>query len=79
MSEPSKYRSLMKAFALMSTISAYFIGSVVIGVIVGNWLENRYETGGLFLVGGMLLGLATAVFGIYRAIRQYMEDGDDSS
>lgn len=63
----------------MSTISAYFIGSIVIGIFAGIWLENRYEADGLFLVAGLLIGLATAVFGIYRVIRQYMEDGDDSS
>ena len=79
MSKPSKYRSLMRAFALMSAISAYFIGAIVIGVFGGNWLENRYGGDGWFLVGGMLVGLGTAVFAIFRVIRQYMEDGDDSS
>lgn len=78
MPKETKKRQFVRAFALMTTISAYFTGPVLLGVFVGQWLETRYDGSGLFLVGGMLLGLITGVIGIYRAIRQFYGDGDDT-
>jgi len=77
MSEPSNNRQLMKAFALMTTISSYFVGAVLLGVFGGRWLDNQLDGNGLYLVVGMLVGLTTAIYGIVKAIQQFM--GDDSS
>lgn len=78
MSKETKQRQLVRAFALMTTISAYFTGPLLVGIFAGQWLEARYDGSGLYLVGGMLLGLATGIFGIYRVIRQFYGDGDDT-
>ncbi|AOM81575.1 AtpZ/AtpI family protein [Salisediminibacterium beveridgei] len=78
MSKETKQRQLVRAFALMTTISAYFTGPVLLGVFGGLWLESRYDGSGLYLVGGMLLGLVTGIFGIFRVIRQFYRDGDDT-
>lgn len=72
MSEPSRLRSVVKAVALMTTISSYFIGSIVIGVFVGNWLDGYFNTEGWLLILGFFLGLGTASMGIYYAIRQFL-------
>ncbi|PYZ92493.1 hypothetical protein CR194_12535 [Salipaludibacillus keqinensis] len=77
MSEPSKYRQLMRSFALMSTITSYLVGSILIGVFGGRWLDQQFNGGGLYLVLGMIVGLTTAIFGIYKAVHQFT--GDDSS
>ncbi|MCE7792468.1 AtpZ/AtpI family protein [Salipaludibacillus sp. CUR1] len=77
MSEPSKYRQLMKAFALMTTITSYLVGAILIGVFGGRWLDNQLDGGGLYIVIGLLVGITTAVYGIYQAVHQFM--GDDSS
>ncbi|WP_416147765.1 AtpZ/AtpI family protein [Salipaludibacillus sp. HK11] len=77
MSEPSKNRHLMKAFALMTTISSYFVGSILLGIFGGRWLDNQLNGDGLYLVIGMLVGLTTATYGIVKAIQQFM--GDDRS
>ncbi|WP_280770513.1 AtpZ/AtpI family protein [Salipaludibacillus daqingensis] len=77
MSEPSKNRQLMKAFALMTTISSYLVGSIILGVFGGRWIDDRFDGGGLYLVLGMLVGLATAIYGIFKAVQQFM--GDDSA
>jgi ATP synthase protein I len=77
MSEPSNNRQLMKAFALMTTISSYLVGAILIGVFGGRWIDDQFNGGGIFLVLGMLVGLATAIYGIYKAVQQFM--GEDSS
>ena len=77
MSEPSRIRHVVKALALMTTISSYFIGSIVIGVFAGYWLDDYFGSGGIFLLLGFFLGLGTAVMGIYYVIRQFL--GGDRS
>ncbi|MGJ9384722.1 AtpZ/AtpI family protein [Salipaludibacillus sp. CF4.18] len=72
MSQPSRVRSVVKALALMTTISSYFIGSIVIGVFAGIWLDNYFNTSGVFLIVGFFLGLGTAVMGIYYAVRKFL-------
>ncbi|ADI00642.1 AtpZ/AtpI family protein [Salisediminibacterium selenitireducens] len=78
MAQEPRHRQLVRSFALMSTISAYFIGPVLLGVFVGRWLDERYDGSGLFIAGGMLVGLTTGVIGIFRVIRQFYGDEDDA-
>ncbi|MFD1637878.1 AtpZ/AtpI family protein [Evansella tamaricis] len=75
MQEPSKFRGFVKALALMTTISSYFVGSILVGILGGRWLDKQFDTGSLYLVTGLLLGLGAAVTGIFFAIRQFL--GDD--
>lgn len=75
MQQPQRFRRIVKSLALMTTISSYFIGSIVIGVFGGNWLDNYFNTGGLFLICGLLLGLGAAFSGIYYVVRRFL--GED--
>lgn len=69
----------MKAFGLMSTITSYVVGAVLIGVFGGRWLDERLDGDGIYLVIAMLTGMTAAFYGIYKAVRQFMGDGEDSS
>lgn len=75
--DPSKFRKIARAIALYSSISSYFVGSILIGIFSGRWLDNYFETNSLFLIIGFLFGLGAAIMGIYYAIKQFL--GDDSS
>lgn len=75
MAGSSKLRQVIKAMALMTTISSYLIGSVVLGVFVGMWADDYFGSEGIFLLLGLFLGLGTAVVGIYLAIRQFLGGG----
>ncbi|MBU9724374.1 MULTISPECIES: AtpZ/AtpI family protein [Bacillaceae] len=70
--EPSKFQGFLKAFALMTTISSYFVGSVLLGIFIGRWLDKQFHTEVAFLVTGLLLGLGVAVTGIIIAIRRFL-------
>lgn len=39
---------------------------IAIGAIAGNYLDGRIQSGHLFLLLGLLLGLITGIFGAYR-------------
>lgn len=79
MLEPSKFRQYVKSFALMSTISSYFVGSVLVGIFGGRWLDQQFGTEVVFLVTGLLLGIGTAVTGIYFTIRRFLLGGDEET
>lgn len=75
----SPYRSVLKAFALMSTISSYIIGAILLGVFGGRWLDEYFGTGGIFLVIMLLSGLIAAFYGIYSAVKKFTEDENDNN
>ncbi|WLR50720.1 AtpZ/AtpI family protein [Bacillus tianshenii] len=64
-------RRPLQAIALMSTILSQLAGSVLIGIFGGRWLDRLAETSPLFLIIGLLLGLATGTYGTYRTIRYF--------
>ncbi|SDO07816.1 AtpZ/AtpI family protein [Alkalicoccus daliensis] len=74
----SPYRSVLKAFALMSTISSYIIGAILLGVFGGRWLDQYFGTNSVFLVITLLAGLGTAMYGIYSAVKKFTEDENDN-
>jgi ATP synthase protein I len=73
MNQPN--RRPYKAMALMSAITAQLVGSILIGIFAGRALDSKFDTEPLFLIIGLLLGLATGVYAILRTI-QHFYSGD---
>ncbi len=47
----------------------FFIGSsIVLGVVVGVWLDSRLNTSPALAIGGLLLGILVAFYGVYRML-----------
>ena len=45
----------------------WYVGfSILGGVLVGLWLDGRFGTKPLFVIIGLILGLAVAAYGVYR-------------
>ena len=66
------------AAALRLTGIGFFIAAcIIIGIFSGLWLDNKLDTGPLFMIGGLLVGLVVAVFGVYRMIQPLMNDNSD--
>ena len=46
----------------------FFIGgSIVLGVLAGLWLDNKFGTNWLWLPG-LILGIVVAFYGVYRML-----------
>ena len=45
-------RSHIKAYALMSGILAQLVGSILVGIFGGQWIDNKVGTFPLFLIIG---------------------------
>ncbi len=47
----------------------WFVGiCIVLGILGGRWLDDRFHTRGLLIVVGLIVGLAVAFYGVYRMI-----------
>jgi ATP synthase protein I len=68
-SEPLKPLPSAGAFLGMGTSVA---GCVAVGVFAGVWLDGRAHTSPLFLVVGLLLGLASAVATVVVQVRRFL-------
>ncbi|MFS1517024.1 AtpZ/AtpI family protein [Bacillus sp. SCS-151] len=64
-------RHPLRAMALMSTILSQLVGSVLFGIFSGRWIDSKLETAPLFLIIGLLIGLAAGVFAMVRMINHY--------
>lgn len=77
MQNPSRFKQTMRAAALMSTISSYLMGSILVGIFGGRWLDRYFETNSLFLILGLFLGIGTGVYGVIQVVRHFL--GEDRS
>lgn len=64
-------RHPFQAMALMSAILSQLVGSVLIGIFGGRWLDDQFGTGPLFLIIGLLLGLAAGIYAMLRMIQHF--------
>lgn len=69
------------AAALRLVGVGFFIGiSIVLGVVVGLWLDSKLDTRPILVIVGLLLGIVVAFYGVYRMLLPLMgnkrEKGD---
>lgn len=64
-------RHPFQAMALMSAILSQLVGSILIGIFSGRWLDRTFGTEPLFLIFGLLIGLAAGVYAMLRLIQHF--------
>lgn len=75
MQNPKFFRQTAKAIALMSTISSYLVGSILVGIFGGRWLDSYFGTKSIFLIIGLFLGIGAGTYGVFQVVRQFL--GED--
>jgi ATP synthase protein I len=74
MSNQDQNQNPWRAFALVGAIGVELAISVMLGVWLGNWLDERFHTAPLFLILGIFLGLGVGIFAIIQLIKKYTGD-----
>lgn len=55
--------------ALRLTGVGFFIGgSILLGVVLGLWLDSRFNTRPILVIVGLLVGIVVALYGVYRML-----------
>ncbi|MDD2190456.1 MAG: AtpZ/AtpI family protein [Eubacteriales bacterium] len=62
------YAGAFVAITFISQLGMTIITPIVLGVLAGNWLDNKLGTGNIFFGIFFVLGIAGAVFGVYKLI-----------
>ena len=52
----------------------YIAIAIILGIWGGHWLDGKMNTGPLWLLIGLVLGIAVAALGVYNMIKPFMED-----
>ena len=56
----------------------WFIGiSILLGVLGGLWLDNKFGTKPILVIVGLILGLVVAFYGVYRMLLPLMRSKKD--
>jgi len=55
------------AFRLIG-VGWYIGGCIVLGVVGGLWLDNKFNTEPILAIVGLILGVIIAFYGVYRMI-----------
>ena len=66
-----KQRHPLRAKGLMSAILSQLVGSVLIGIFGGRWIDNYFHSEPLFLIVGLLLGLAAGVYAMPKLVHNF--------
>ncbi len=58
-----------RVLALRLVGVGFFIGgSIVLGTILGLWLDNKFNTKPIFIIAGLVLGIVVAAYGVYQML-----------
>ena len=66
-----KNRNPLQAMALMSAIVSQLVGSILIGIFSGRWLDRTLGTEPILLIIGLLIGLAAGTYSMLLSIRHF--------
>ena len=53
-------------------VGFYIGGSIILGVVVGLWLDSRLNTEPLLVIVGLVLGIIVAFYGVYRMLLPFI-------
>ena len=73
--KPEK-RQLLRGFWFLFNVGWYVALSLVVPILIGKWLDapERLNSGLLCTLIGFILGTMTAGYGLYRMLRQFINE-----
>jgi ATP synthase protein I len=66
-----------KGIGSYGTVGLEFALSVLLGLFVGRWLDEKFGTGGWLALTGFGFGLAAGSRAIYRALRRANREAEE--
>ncbi|MCK5081131.1 MAG: AtpZ/AtpI family protein [Candidatus Moranbacteria bacterium] len=61
------WANAMKVFA---TVSSWIVGPIILAVLIGSWLDNKYQTEYFFTLTSVVIAFIMTCIGIVREARK---------
>ncbi len=71
-------RGWARQLGTLGHVGIMFPVSIAFGMLIGRWLDGRFDTAPWLMIIGFFLGVATAVRELLRSVARLDEDGSDS-
>ena len=55
-------------------VGFFIVGSILLGVVAGRWLDTRLNSEPTWMIVGLLLGLVIAFYGVYRMLLPFLSN-----
>lgn len=55
-------------------VGFFIAGSILLGVVAGLWLDDRFNTSPVLVIIGLLAGITVAFYGVYRMLQPLFGD-----
>ena len=65
---------LGESLALMGQLGFVIVIPIVLGAILGSFLDGKFHTSPILILVGLLLGLISGIFGAYRLFSRAIKD-----
>lgn len=64
----------IRQIGLLTAIPFLLLGGVIIGYLIGNWLDNKFGTEPYLAALGVLMGVAAAALEIVQVVKKASSD-----
>jgi len=64
---------LLKYISLITQLGFTVIGSILIFLVGAIYLEKKFQTNGILILVGVLIGVAAGVFAAYKLLKKTLE------
>lgn len=75
MKEKPPSSSVLSMLGSLSGLGFTIAIPIVLGTILGSYLDGQFHTGHLFVLLGLLLGLVAGILGAYRLFKSVFKNG----
>ncbi|ENH97975.1 hypothetical protein J416_02651 [Gracilibacillus halophilus YIM-C55.5] len=65
---------LYRGITIYTTILSQIVGSPLIGLLIGRWIDQHGSTSPLFMLLGLFIGLGAGIYGTIHFTRNNAED-----
>ncbi len=69
----------MKKYGIFISLGLELTGLVFLGTWAGSWLEKKYPTGGLILIGALFIAFSAWTIRIVFGLRKFAKDKENKN
>ena len=80
MSEQSQPKAYWQAgLMVFGQVTGWIVGPIVLALVIGKWLDQRWQTSPWFFLGLSAVAFAITAWGIVRLGKKYIKEAEEAS